>query len=127
MDTDFHFHEWAFLAQADAQAFERRRTALIEEFLRRSGHHRPLLESLQYEIDQQRRAAATPDEAVVAISSMMCSSFCSLIGEIGGLRRELKRLRDLSAPLVGESTAEQREAPATEPVKAQSDCTSLTR
>ena len=112
MDTDFHFHEWAFLAQADADAFERRRKDLIESFLRRTGKHRHLLEPLQREIDQLRAQAASPDEAVIAISGMMCNSFHTLINELSGLRGELLRLRTAATPL-GEGRPAELPASAT--------------
>lgn len=102
MDADFHFHEWAFLARTDAEAFERRRARLLEAFLSESAQRRPALESLQREIDRQRAAAASPEEAVAAISGMMCNSFCTLVGELRELRSELKRL-DCLGDAVGAS------------------------
>jgi len=112
MDTDFHFHEWAFLARTDAQAFERRRLRLLEAFLSEAGHRRPLLESLQREIDRERAAAAGPEAAVAAISGMMCNSFCTLLGELGTLRSELKRLHVFSDLAVASDAGGSEPSPA---------------
>ena len=106
MDMDFHFHEWAFLSRVDANAFERRRQDLIEDFLRRSGRHRANLESLQREIDVRRATAGNPQEAVAAIAGMMCHSFSHLITELGGLRNELRRLQEVRQPLLGKAVAD---------------------
>lgn len=96
MATDFHFQEWAFLAQIDAQAFERRRRQLLAQFLRDCGHRRPQLERLQRTIDQQRRTAETPEAAVAAISQLMCTSFCTLLEEVAGLSEEVRKLHGLT-------------------------------
>lgn len=93
MSTDFHFNEWAFLSKTDALAFERKRLRLLEEFMIRSGSHRQALQSLQVEIDRRRAAAANPEQAVAAISAMMCDSFSTLVAELGELRSELTKLR----------------------------------
>ena len=95
MKTDFHFHEWAFLARTDAAAFERRRKLLLEEFLFGVGPHRQKLLRLQAEVDRRRAASDTPQQAVAAISGMMCHSFCALVGELGSLRKEMLRLQSL--------------------------------
>ena len=111
MKSDFHFHEWAFLAQVDPQAFERRRSQLLDEFVRASGPHRPQLEALQRQIDQLRRAAANPDEAVVSICGLMCESFQVLMEEIVCLRSGLEKLELLASAtaLAGTGAALARE------------------
>ena len=114
MDADFHFHEWAFLARTDAQAFERRRLRLLEAFLSESGQRRPGLELLQREIDRQRASAANPQAAVAAISGMMCNSFCTLIGELRELRCEIAKLDRLSSA-VGASDAGEGSCSAASP------------
>lgn len=119
MDADFHFHEWAFLARTDAQAFERRRLRLLESFLSESGQRRPALESLQREIERQRAAAASPEEAVAAISGMMCNSFCTLVGELRELRSEIQKLDSLSSA-VGVSDAGGGKCSAASPGNADS-------
>lgn len=95
MDLDVHFNEWAFLAQADPEVFERRRCETINGFLSRSGTRRPHLEALQSRIDAQRKLAATPEEAVVAISALMCESLAALGGEIVKLYADLNEIKTL--------------------------------
>ncbi|MFA7268649.1 MAG: DUF3135 domain-containing protein [Sterolibacterium sp.] len=111
MNANFHFQEWVFLAQVDEQAFERRRKQLIDDFLRNSGTHRAQLEVLQRKIDQQRSMAGSPEEVFVAISSLMCDSFCRLISEISGLKTDINRLRSLTSNMVPTSTTSFRRKP----------------
>ena len=99
---------------------------LIEAFLRRSGRHRRFLEALQQEIDQRRATAASPEEAVAAISGMMCNSFYALIDELGGLRSELTKLREATKPLSEAQTTEVLAA-STDQTTAQENCASLSR
>ena len=77
----FDFDEWSQLAKDDPFAFEARRIALIEEYLRQfpqSGQRR--LRGLQFRIDMVRRRARTPMGACLKISSMMWES---LLGKHG--------------------------------------------
>ena len=105
MAIDFHFHEWAFLSQTDAQAFERRRASLLADFLRQAGTSRPMLDSLQRNIDQQRQAAKSPEQAVAAISGMMCSSFITMVDELKLLSDQLKKLHGRCAPVAASDPA----------------------
>jgi Protein of unknown function (DUF3135) len=77
----FDFDEWSRLAKIDPTAFEARRLALIEEYLRRFP---PLdqrrLRGLQFRIDMERRRARTPMAACLRLSSMMWES---LLGNHG--------------------------------------------
>lgn len=87
----FDFDEWSRLAKNDPCAFEARRVALIEEFLRRfpqPGQRR--LRGLQFRIDMARRRARTPMGACLKISSMMWDS---LVGR-HGLKTALDSLLD---------------------------------
>lgn len=77
----FDFDEWSQLAKDDPFAFEARRIALIEAYLRQfpqSGQRR--LRGLQFRIDMERRRARTPMGACLKISSMMWES---LLGRHG--------------------------------------------
>jgi len=77
----FDFDEWSKLAKDDPFAFETRRLALIEAYLRQfpqSGQRR--LRGLQFRIDMERRRARTPMGACLKISSMMWES---LLGRHG--------------------------------------------
>jgi hypothetical protein len=95
----FDFDEWAALAKADPCAFEARRLALIEDFLRQF----PLpdqrrLRGLQFRIDLERQRARTPMAACLKLSGMMWDS---LLGS-QGLKRALN----------GKLTADTARAPA---------------
>jgi len=96
MDLDYHFSEWAFLAQTDPAAFERRRRAYIEQFLRSSGHRRPYLEALQATIDAECQLAGNPREAMLAVCRMMCNSLTELHIAMTTLSGEFKTLRRLA-------------------------------
>lgn len=96
MEPDYHFSEWAFLAQTDPAAFERRRRACIEQFLRQSGHRRPRLEALQATIDAECELAGNPRDAMLAVSRMMCNSLAELHVAMATLSREFKNLRRLA-------------------------------
>jgi hypothetical protein len=77
----FDFDEWSRLAKDDPSAFEARRVALIEAYLRQfppPGQRR--LRGLQFRIDMVRRRARTPMGACLTISSMMWES---LLGRRG--------------------------------------------
>ena len=52
MDADhLYFNEWVFMAETDPEVFERRREECINEWLSKTGKHRPCLEALQSRID----------------------------------------------------------------------------
>jgi hypothetical protein len=77
----FDFDEWSRLAKVDPSAFEARRLALIEEFLRQFPQpDQQRLRGLQFRIDMVRRRARTPMGACLKISSMMWES---LLGSHG--------------------------------------------
>jgi hypothetical protein len=77
----FDFDEWSRLAKDDPSAFEARRLALIEEFLRQFPQpDQQRLRGLQFRIDMVRRRARTPMGACLKISSMMWES---LLGSHG--------------------------------------------
>lgn len=77
----FDFDDWSRLAKDDPSAFEARRLALIEEFLRQFPQpDQRRLRGLQFRIDMVRRRARTPMGACLKISSMMWES---LLGSRG--------------------------------------------
>ena len=77
----FDFDDWSRLAKDDPSAFEARRLALIEEFLRQFPQpDQQRLRGLQFRIDMVRRRARTPMGACLKISSMMWES---LLGSHG--------------------------------------------
>ena len=76
------FDHWAELAVTDSDAFEARRSHLIEAFISSVPEERqPRLRRLQWRIDQIRRTARTPLASCIRISRMMWDS---VLGE-GGL------------------------------------------
>jgi hypothetical protein len=80
------FEHWAQMAVADPDAFEARRSRLIEAFISSVPPERqPRLRGLQWRIDQIRRRARTPMASCIAISRMMWDS---VLGE-GGLHEVL--------------------------------------
>ena len=92
MDLDVSFNEWAFMAKTDPEVFERCRERCINGFLSSSGRHRQRLQALQSRIDGQRKLANSPQEAVVAISEMMCESLRDLAHELSDLSGEMGSL-----------------------------------
>jgi len=77
----FDFDEWSRLAKDDPSAFEARRLALIESFLRQFPQpDQQRLRGLQFRIDMVRRRARSPMGACLKISSMMWES---LLGSHG--------------------------------------------
>jgi hypothetical protein len=80
------FEHWAQLAIADPEAFEARRSRLIEAFISSAPIERqPRLRGLQWRIDQIRRSARTPLASCIRISRMMWDS---VLGP-GGLHETL--------------------------------------
>jgi len=80
-DTSIDFDEWAALARTDPRAFEARRLALIEQYLKQFPHaEQQRLRGIQFRIDMERRRARTPMAACVRLSGMMWDS---LVGEYG--------------------------------------------
>lgn len=89
-DFAFDFDEWAALARTDPQAFEARRLALIEDYLRQfPSPEQQRLRGLQFRIDMERRRARTPMAGCLRLSAMMWDS---LLGN-RGLKHALDALR----------------------------------
>lgn len=109
MNLDFHFNEWALLAQTDPQTFERWRSEIIAEFLSQSGASRHRLELLQAQIDRERELAVTPQHAIAAIARLMRESLAALAGEMTSLATNLKSFK--TDPLL-QSTVEVRKVAA---------------
>ena len=85
----FDFDEWAKLARTDPYAFETRRLAIIESFLRQfPPPDQRRLRGLQFRIDMERRRARTPMAACLRLSAMMWDS---LLGT-HGLKNALEQL-----------------------------------
>ena len=89
------FDTWSRLAAINPDAFEKMRQAAIDEFIENAPRkRRQRLRRLQWRIDQERRASATPIAACIRISRMMWER---IMGEPGLIRG----LEDLSAALRG--------------------------
>jgi len=81
LSATIDFDEWAKLARIDPAGFERRRMALIENYLNQFPNaDQRRLRGLQFRIDMERRKARTPLAACIRISAMMWDS---LLGERG--------------------------------------------
>ncbi len=69
---DFDFDEWVALAKGDPEAFEQRRTQLLQTAIRKAPDgNRSRLEGLQFQIDMIRQKMRHPMGACVKLSSMM--------------------------------------------------------
>lgn len=69
---EFDFDEWMLLAQSDPQAFEEKRSNIIEQkILSAPSHRQHRLRCLQWRIDTERRKCATPLAACVEVNRMM--------------------------------------------------------
>jgi len=80
------FEHWSQLAVTDPDAFEARRSHLIEDFISSVPVERQArLRGLQWQIDQIRRTSRTPLASCIRISRMMWDS---VLGE-GGLHEVL--------------------------------------
>ena len=91
----FDFNAWSELAARDPEAFERRRSEVIEDFIRRAPEDRQeRLRRLQWRIDRTRERAGNPVAACVRLSQMMWDS---LAGD-GGLLEALDELRGVPRP-----------------------------
>ena len=98
----FDFDDWSRLAKDDPSAFEARRQALIEEFLRQFPQpDQQRLRGLQFRIDMVRRRARTPMGACLKISSMMWES---LLGN-HGLKAALDTLLEYASSPVAATPA----------------------
>lgn len=97
METDYYFNEWAFLAQTDPAAFERRRRQYLDDFIRNSGRHRRRLEALQAIIDAERRPEVPLQQTILMLSNLMCESLNELQAAVSGLADEVEKLDTLLA------------------------------
>jgi len=83
------FDEWASLAIADPDAFEKMRQTLIDHFIESAPQEqRERLRCLQWRIDQERSLARTPMGACIRLSRMM---WCKVFDR-GGLSENLEQL-----------------------------------
>ncbi len=98
----FDFDTWAALAREDAEAFERRRQELLEQFIAQApAHLQERLRRLQWRIDAERRRYKHPLKSCMALHAMMWES---MYGS-GGLLEALNSLRD---PLLGKPQSSPR-------------------
>ena len=92
--TSFDFDRWAALAQADPEAFEAWRQALIEEAIEAAPPDcRQRMRGLQFRIDLERRRARTPLKACLRLSSLMWQSVMGengLLDALNGMGRTLQ-------------------------------------
>ena len=85
----FDFDSWAELAQQDPQAFENKRSRVIEAaILGAPAAKRPQLRRTQWKLDQIRRSSATPLAACLRMQRLLWEN---VAGEDGLLER-LQRL-----------------------------------
>lgn len=71
-EEQFHFGEWASLAQNDPAAFEAKRQEMIDRLIERAPENlRQRLRSFQWRIDMERSRSANPLQACIRISNMM--------------------------------------------------------
>lgn len=99
INTDFHFQEWALLAQVDPEAFEIRRRTFLDQFLRDSSDRQRMLgQSLQREIDAARSTASDPRAALSVISKMLWQHVSFLCEGLNDFSDYLKKLERASVP-----------------------------
>ncbi len=80
------FDHWSAQADSDPEAFEARRSELLQGVIDKAPAHRQRrLRGLQWQLDQVRESAGTPIAACVRMSEMMWDS---VLGD-GGLRDTL--------------------------------------
>ncbi len=93
------FDEWAELARSDPDSFEKRRRAVIDDFIasapERNQHH---LRCLQWRIDMERKRASTPLAACYQIYRMMWQSFAGERGLVAALRDANQLCQEGTAP-----------------------------
>jgi len=85
---NFDFKEWSDLYQVDPEAFERRRGAVLENFIQgvQEPDRRLALEQTLFRIEMVRRRAKSPLKSVLEASNLMWESF-------GKLREQLDHLQ----------------------------------
>jgi hypothetical protein len=75
----FDFDEWRRLAQADPEAFERRRREVVEALIARAPRSRQArLKGLQFRIDLERRKADSPLAAALRLQEMLAAQLQEL-------------------------------------------------
>lgn len=73
---EFDFDEWMTLNQNDPEAFERRRQELIEATIQAAPEEQQRrLKGVMFQVEMERRKAATPLDACMKVSSMMWEKF----------------------------------------------------
>ena len=71
-EEQFHFEDWASLAQSDPAAFEAKRQEMIDKLIEGAPEDlRQRLRSFQWRIDMERSRSANPLQACIRISNMM--------------------------------------------------------
>jgi hypothetical protein len=100
---DFDFDEWARLARAEPETFERRRSELIEEIIGDAPVHlQQRLRGLQFRVEMERRRSRTPYAACLRLSRLMWEAF---LGDEGLRDRLVGLARGISEPQSPESPA----------------------
>ncbi len=84
----FDFEDWAELAAADMEAFERAREAAVQRIIEQSPPAmRQRLRGLQWRIDQVRRQSTSPVGACVRLSQMMWETLLGPDGLVDHIER----------------------------------------
>ncbi len=84
--TNFDFKEWADLYQADPEAFDARREAVLQNFVDNANpESRHSLEQTLFRIKMIRQRSKSPLQSAIESSKLMWESF-------GKLREEVQRL-----------------------------------
>jgi hypothetical protein len=99
--VDFDFDEWARLARAEPEAFEQRRSELIEEIIGDApAHMQQRLRGLQFRVEMERRRSRTPYAACLRLSRLMWEAFLGdegLRDRLVGLARGVQQPQSLHA------------------------------
>ena len=76
---EFDFEDWAKLYEADPKAFEQRRGAALEAFVKQApDHSRHALEQTLFRIEMTRKTAKSPLQAAINASKLMWESYGKL-------------------------------------------------
>ncbi len=90
--TNFDFKEWADLYQADPEAFDARREAVLQNFIDNANpESRKSLEQTLFRIKMIRQRSKSPLQSAIESSKLMWESF-------GKLREEVQHLEAQLAP-----------------------------
>lgn len=91
VNTEFDFDEWVRLAKDDPDAYENKRTEMIQEVIdSTSPEVKRRMQGLQWQIDQIRSTSTNPMSSCLKISQMMWDK---VIGE-DGLVDHMRQLSD---------------------------------